>query len=107
MDKISIAVTSYNRYGLTIKSFEKVIDHPNVSEIIVVDDASTNGDGKRLADHFKGHPKVKVIRQAINRGMQKNKCDAISFCKEKFAIILDSDNSLDSSYIDAIPEKRA
>lgn len=100
MKNISVAVTTFNRYDLTIKSFEKIIDHPQVSEIIVVDDASTNGDGKRLADYFKGHPKVKVIRQAINRTMQRNKADAVSFANNNWVALIDSDNEINSDYLD-------
>lgn len=104
MNKLSIAVTTYMRYDLTIKSFEKVIEDDRVSEIIVVDDASPDGSGKRLAQHFFKHPKVKVIIQAENFGMSLNKCHAISFCANPFVLILDSDNSLDSYCIDALPE---
>lgn len=104
MDKISLAITSFNRFELTIKSFEKVIDDERISEILIVDDASHDGSGKRLAQYFFNHPKVKVIIQAENCGMSLNKCHAISFCDNPIVIILDSDNSMDSTYLDALPE---
>lgn len=102
MQPISIAVTSFNRYTSTIHSFIKVIDDPRVDEIVIVDDASTDGSGKALARSFFDHPKVKVIIQAENRTMQLNKADAISFCKNDWVLILDSDNDLDEGYLNAL-----
>jgi len=104
MQPLTIVVTSFNRYELTIKSFEKVIDDNRISEILIVDDASTDGSGKRLAQHFFRHPKVKVIIQAENRTMQLNKADAVFFATNDWVILLDSDNEISTGYIDALEQ---
>lgn len=102
MQKLSLAITTYNRFDLTIKSFEKVIDDPRIDEIVIVDDASTDGSGERLTEYFKDNSKVKVIIQAQNRSMQQNKADAVSFCSNEWIILLDSDNEISEKYIDAL-----
>jgi len=100
--KISLAVTTFNRFELTIKSFEKVLSDDRISEVVILDDHSTNGAYEGLRDYFEGSMKVKVIMQSNNRGMAVNKADAISFCKEEWVLILDSDNTIDVSFLDAI-----
>lgn len=99
---ISVAVTTFNRYNSTIKSFEKVIDHPFVTDIVVLDDASTDGSDKKLKDHFVGAKKVRFISQVENVGMQMNKKHAIGLALEENVLILDSDNVVDADYIDLV-----
>lgn len=99
--KLSIAITSYNRYEMTVESFAQVIDDPRIDDIVLLDDASTDGSFEKLRDHFKGNEKVRVIRQAQNRGMSKNKHDAIALAKNRWVIIFDSDNIIGPDYLDA------
>jgi glycosyltransferase involved in cell wall biosynthesis len=100
--KISLAITTFQRFDLTVESFAGVIDDPRISDILVLDDASTNGDYEKLAIHFNGRPKVKVTRQARNRGMSIAKRDAIALADGPWVIIFDSDNKLGPDYLDAI-----
>jgi len=102
MQKLSLAITTFNRFDLTIKSFEKVIDDERIDEILIVDDCSTDLSGFRLAEYFKDNPKVKVIIQGKNRSMKQNKADSVSFAKNEWIVLLDSDNEISSGYIDAI-----
>lgn len=99
---ISLAITSYNRYEMTVESFALVIDDPRIDDIVVLDDCSTDGSYEKLRDHFKENDKVRVIRQAQNRGMSLNKRDAIALAKNDWVIIFDSDNILDDSYLDEL-----
>lgn len=99
---LSLAITHYNRYEMVIESFAQIIDDFRLSEILIMDDASTDGSFEKLAKHFEGDEKVGVIRQAKNRGMQTNKRDAIALAKHSHVIILDSDNIIDTTYIDAL-----
>lgn len=101
---LSLCITTYNRFELTVKSFEKVIDDDRISDIVVLDDASTDGSYEQLFEYFKGVKKVRVIRQIENRGMSVNKKDAIAYAKEDWAIIFDSDNVIGKDYLDALEE---
>jgi glycosyltransferase involved in cell wall biosynthesis len=40
MRTISICIPTYNRVEMLFESFAKVIDNDNISEIVIVDDAS-------------------------------------------------------------------
>lgn len=99
---ISLCITTYNRFELTIESFAQVIDDPRIDDIVILDDCSTDGSYEKLVNHFAGINKVRVIRQAQNRGMSLNKRDAIALAKNEWVIILDSDNVLGDNYLNAI-----
>ncbi len=100
--KLSLALTTYNRYDLTIQAFDKVIDDERIDDIVILDDASTDGSYEKLRDYFKGNEKVRVLRQLTNQNMSRNKRDAIAYCKNPFVILLDSDNCISKQYIDAL-----
>lgn len=98
---LSLCITTYNRYEMTIESFAKVIDDPRIDDIVILDDASTDGSERKLADYFEDNEKVSVVHKIINQGMSLNKRDAISHAKNEWCIILDSDNIIGSDYLDA------
>lgn len=100
--KLSLAITTYNRYEMTVESFAQVIDDPRLTEILLLDDASTDDSYLKLVEHFRANDKVKVMRQATNQGMAENKKCAIALASGDRVLILDSDNKIDKSYIDAI-----
>jgi glycosyltransferase involved in cell wall biosynthesis len=101
---LSLCITTYNRFELLQESYAQVLDDSRISEIIIVDDCSTEPGIKEKVNSLAGG-KVKVFHQAQNRGMSRNKADAISYASNDFAIILDSDNVIGPDYLDAIPKE--
>lgn len=99
--KLSLCITTYNRYDMTIESFAKVIDDPRIDDIVIMDDNSTDGSCRKLADYFEDNPKVNIIQKVVNQGMSLNKRDAISHAKNEWCIIFDSDNIIGPDYLDA------
>lgn len=97
---LSLCITTYNRYELLKESYAQVIDDPSISEIIIVDDCSTERGIKEKVNSLAGG-KVKVFHQAQNRGMSRNKADAISYASNEWCIIFDSDNIIGKDYLDA------
>lgn len=98
--KLSLCITTYNRYDLLKESYAQVIDDPRISEIIIVDDASNDPGIKEKVNSLAGG-KVKVFHQVDNRGMSRNKADAISYASNEWVIIFDSDNIIGKDYLDA------
>lgn len=98
--KLSLCITTYNRYELLKESYAQVIDDPRISEIIIVDDCSSEPGIKEKVNSLAGG-KVKVFHQAQNRGMSRNKADAISYASNEWCIIFDSDNVIGPDYLDA------
>ena len=100
--KISIAIPTWERVKETIASFEQVHDDTRVSEIVIVDDASsleTYNELKALCDFF---PKVKLYRNLTNQDCFRNKMTAVSFCSNDFVCLWDSDNVFGVDYLNKI-----
>lgn len=100
---ISICVTTYNRPDITLCSFRQVFDHPLISEIVIVDDYSDVQLFSKLLNNMRSFTeKVKLYRNPTNLDCYRNKREAISRATNDVVIILDSDNVIDNSYIEAI-----
>lgn len=103
--KISVVVTSYNRFQSTIDSFAQIIDNDFISEFVILDDKSTDDSYEKLCDYFKDNNKVNVYQQKENKNMSRNKRDAISKCVEPFVLIIDSDNIFDNDFIEVLKKE--
>ena len=95
---ISLAITTYNRCGLTIKSFEQVVNNDLVGEIVIVDDCSNMRMYNRLCV-LTGNNKVKIYRNSETLGAYLNKREVISRCTYDWVILFDSDNIIKNNYI--------
>jgi len=102
MQPITICLTNYNRYEWTIRSIEQIVDDERIAAVVISDDCSPDLSGKRLADYYSDNPKVKVVIQAENRNMSRNKMFALSYATTGFALLADSDNIFTSRYLDAL-----
>lgn len=102
--KLSIAVTNYNRTEMLFHAIEQVLDDPRVDEIVISDDHSRTEVQLAVKEHYKNVEKVKIYGHTSNSGMHINKKNAVNYCRNEWVILLDSDNIISPSYIDAIPE---
>jgi glycosyltransferase involved in cell wall biosynthesis len=101
--QLSLCITNYNRTDKVIRAFEQVVNDDRISEIIIVDDCSHISHFQelvRLTDPF--GPKVKIYRNSENLGMSLNKVESIKKASNDWCILFDSDNIIDSSYLDAL-----
>lgn len=99
---LSLCITTYNRFEMTMESFAKVIDDDRISEIVIVDDCSEIDYYDKLAAATLDMPKVRLFRNKKNLGMSLNKKRAVELAKCEWVILFDSDNVIDLSYIDAV-----
>lgn len=100
--KISICIPTWNRFELTINSFSKILNDDRVSEIIIVDDCSTDDSYVKLTNFSNGKDKIKLYRNDVNLDCYKNKQRAISLAQNEWCILFDSDNVLTTDYINTI-----
>jgi glycosyltransferase involved in cell wall biosynthesis len=103
---ISLCITTYNRYDLTLESFRQVLDDPRISEIVIVDDNSKPETSCLLFNTLSRYDKVRFYVNQENIGMSRNKARAIEYAHNEWCILFDSDNVIDGSYLDAIPFDR-
>ena len=99
---VTLAITTYNRIDMTLKSFAQVIDDPRITEIVIVDDCSTDQIFAVLLEMVGKMDKVKLYRNDKNLGCYHNKRRAVELASNEWVVLLDSDNVIDSSYLNAI-----
>lgn len=100
--KLSLCIPTYNRRLMCWESFRAVAEDDRIDDIVILDDASTDGSGEWLRLKFMGIEKIRVVSQAINVGMHVNKKDAIKLAKNEWVIIFDDDNKIGPDYLDAL-----
>jgi hypothetical protein len=107
IDKIGIAITTYNRHTMTFMAFKDVLYHPRVSNITIVDDASSQNNYEKLlklCDSYIDSGIIKLVRNRVNLGMLNNKIKSAKECTDsEFILMADSDNIFKTKYIDNIP----
>jgi hypothetical protein len=102
--KISLAVPHYNNIDFIFEAILPGLNDDRVSEIIIYDDYSYNFNSLLELVNNINSSKIKLFRHSENKGAYHNKIETLSQCTNKWAILLDSDNILSSSYIDKLFE---
>lgn len=99
---ISLCLTTYNRTDLLYESFRQLINDDRVSEIVIVDDASSDEVYHTIAWQTKSLPKVKLYRNDNNLDCYRNKKRAVELAMNEWVIVADSDNTFTKEYVNAI-----
>jgi hypothetical protein len=110
VEKVALCITHYNRVDLLFKSFEKVLDDPRISRIYIQDDCSDENTWNELVDRvnsrnglYTNHHVIILSRNQRNLGCYHNKAASLYLAiPEGRAILLDSDNVIDTKYLDAL-----
>lgn len=102
--KISLCITTYNRTNLVVRAFSQVLNHPNIDEVVIVDDCSTEENYQALRSLLIGlkSPKVKLFRNKVNLDCYQNKKRAVELASNEWVILFDSDNILGMDYVDKL-----
>jgi glycosyltransferase involved in cell wall biosynthesis len=88
---ISVAIATYNRAAMVREAVDAALaQSPAPDEIVVADDASTDGTREALASLAAGDPRVLIIRQQKNSGgvenwnaaMTATRGDLIAWCSD-------------------------
>jgi len=104
--KLSLCITNYNRTDMLLEAFKNILLDPRITEIIICDDGSDNKTVEWVVYNLTSSQllmeKIKIrLHPGNNVGMYENKKRAIEYASNEWCILFDSDNILDSSYIDA------
>jgi len=102
MQKISLCITNYNRFEYLFESFAKVIDDERIGEVVIVDDNSDIAIYTKIEERVRYMPKVKLFRNESNLGVYDNKKRSVQYATHKYCIVFDSDNVIDTIYLDTI-----
>lgn len=100
--KITLALTHWNRFGFLMECVSYVLEDPRISEIVISDDASTDGSYEKLKKFLGPYKKVKLYRNEKNQDCFRNKKIAVEHSSNEWVILFDSDNVLQQDYLDTI-----
>lgn len=99
---VSVCIPTFNRTDLLFESFSRVIDDDRISEIVIVDDCSTDEVWVKMCNTIGNHPKIKLFRNEKNLDCYRNKREAVSKASNEWVYLLDSDNTIYPDTLDAI-----
>ena len=94
--RFSVGIPHYNRGGEIYKPLFNAIQHPNVEEIVIVDDGSSDEQYEKLhqfVDRLKSEKKIFLHRRKENRKALFTKVEVAEKCSCEWILILDSDNT--------------
>ncbi len=88
----TVAISTFNRSGLVGRAIDSVLrqDYP-ASEIIVVDDASTDNTADVIRERY---PDLRYLRQAVNGGPCAARNRALREATNVWVVMLDDDDTL-------------
>ena len=101
LPKVSVIVLTYNNLGLTkacLESLERNTHYPNW-ELILVDNASTDGTQEFLANYAAHNPHARLIQNESNRGFSAGNNQGLSAAGGEYFVILNNDTYVTEGWI--------
>ena len=97
---VSIGIPTYNRSESLRRAIQSALaqDHPAL-EVVVSDDASTDGTEAVLRDMASGEPRLRCLRQPRNVGHALNFQTVLDAARGEYFMWLTDDDWLDPSYV--------
>ena len=92
--KVAVYITSYNQRAYLKEAIDSVLTQTRLpDEIIIVDDASTDGSRELIEDYHIQYPKlVKPLFHKSNQGVSRTRNDALQMVASDLVTNLDGDD---------------
>ena len=103
--RFSVGIPHYNRGRLIYRPLFNLLNHPAVDEVVIVDDGSRLEEYQSLKDFVDSLDcgnRIKIFRREENRGALLTKLECVERSSSEWVLVLDSDNTAFSSYLDAL-----
>lgn len=99
-NNISLIVTNWNGLNLLKRNFLSVVQNsPEAKEIILADDASTDGSVHYISELQKKYKQIKIIKNQTNLRFGKNSNNAVKSSTGDYIVLLNNDISPHPGYI--------
>jgi len=91
MTTITCILPAYNEAPRIAAVLERVLDHRQIAEVIVIDDGSSDGTAEIAEGYRDAHPHLRVLRQTQNGGKTAAVAAGIAEAAGSHLLLLDSD----------------
>jgi glycosyltransferase involved in cell wall biosynthesis len=101
----SVGIPHYNQGDLIARPLLNLLNHPAVSEVVIVDDGSREEEFAALikwVNRIDQCGRVKIHRRDKNLGALFTKLECVEKCSSEWVLILDSDNTAFKGYLDRL-----
>ncbi len=93
MTVVSVIIPAFNAGGMIAESIASAAAQTLTDiEIIVIDDASTDDTAAVVAAMAGGEPRLRLLRQPVNRGPSSARNDGIAAARGRWLALLDADD---------------
>lgn len=103
---VSVVVPVYNTSRYLRKCIDSILNQGYEKlEIVIVNDASTDGSLLLLEELYKREKKIVIINKIVNEGVEKARYDGLQICKGDYVMYVDSDDWIRPGIIHKMVEK--
>lgn len=97
---VSVIIVSWNALSLLKQCLPSVVEtaYPNL-EIILADNASTDGSAEWVSQHF---PSVRIVRHPENWAFARGNNEAIPHTSGKYVVLLNNDVEVQANWLDPL-----
>jgi glycosyltransferase involved in cell wall biosynthesis len=99
---LSVVIPAYNEEATLIATIQRVLVIPNLHEVVIVDDGSTDGTGRMVDDLCSRYPKVKALHHTFNQGKTEALKTGFAATSGQIVIVQDADLEYDPSEIEEV-----
>ena len=97
---LSVIIPTFNRVEMVCRCIQSVLDSDFRNlEVVVVDDASTDGTWSRLKEAFATDPRVRLVRNERNLQLGQSRNRGAVLSQGHYLLFLDDDNLVDRSMV--------
>jgi glycosyltransferase involved in cell wall biosynthesis len=101
MATVSVVIPAYNEQATLVSVVKRVLELQNITEIVIVDDCSTDATGKLAEELALSQPAVRAVHHQKNRGKTEALKTGFQHTTGDIVIVQDADLEYDP---DEIPE---
>lgn len=100
---VSVLITAYEAENDIAAALRSAL-HQSVSdiEVVVVDDASTDGTARIVQHHARQDPRVRLLSLRSNRGPGGGRNAGLALCRGEWVALLDSDDAFEPGRLEAM-----